>query len=85
MEQALPIYDKLSEGGGFYMAMFLPQNLDYLVKGIKENIGELEVELAEYEKNNDAAYANQTRKKIEEFEKVSILLEKMMSELEEEG
>lgn len=81
MERALPIYNKLSEGGGLYMAMFLPQNLDYVVKGIKENIKELNDEISGFEENNDVLYAAQARKKIEEFEKLSTKIEKMMEEL----
>jgi aminopeptidase N len=84
MERALPIYNELSEGGGMYMAMFLPQNLDYIIKSIDEKIKDLNAELVEFEKNNDALYAAQTRKKIEEFEKVSEKVKKKIEELESE-
>ena len=84
MDRSLPIYKKLSEGGGMYMDMFLPQNLDYIVKGINENISELEVELAEFEENNDAAYADQTRKKIAGFNEAMAKFNNLLEELTEE-
>ncbi len=84
VDKSLPIYEKLSGGGGMYMQMFLPQNLDYIVKGISENISDLEVELAEYEENNDVAYADQTRKKIATFNSTLVSFQKMIDGLEEE-
>ncbi|MDG1658561.1 MAG: M1 family metallopeptidase [Crocinitomicaceae bacterium] len=84
MDRSLPIYEKLLEGGGMYMEMFLPQNLDYIIKGIDENAGELEKELAEYEENNDAAYADQTRKKIAGFNASKVKFNALLKEVTEE-
>lgn len=58
------IYADLAENGGFYMKMFVPQNLNYLLKELDKKKSEEEKALAEHEKNNDAAYADQSRKKI---------------------
>lgn len=63
-------YEKLTKDDGFYMTMFLPQNFNYINGAFTEKIVELNEELVAYEKNKDAAYADQTRKKIKEFEAV---------------
>lgn len=69
-ERALPIYESQKDKGGYYMQMFLPQNVKYLNENFTGKIVELREELAEYEENNDAVYAAQTRKKIEAYEAV---------------
>lgn len=68
ISRAVSIYSNLSEGGGMYMKMFLPQNITYLNDFIDKKIISLNTELVEQEENNDAAYATQTRAKIAEFE-----------------
>jgi aminopeptidase N len=69
-EKALPIYESQMESGGYYMQMFIPQNIRYLNEHFTKTIVELKEELAEYEENDDAVYADQTRKKIAAFEAV---------------
>lgn len=69
-EKALKIYEGEKEGGGYYMQMFLPQNINYLNEYFTKTIVELKEELKAYEENNDAAYADKTRKKITAFEAV---------------
>lgn len=61
---AVDIYADLAENGGFYMKMFVPQNLNYLLKELDKKKATEEELLAEHEKNNDAAYADQSRRKI---------------------
>ncbi|MDC3252706.1 M1 family metallopeptidase [Crocinitomicaceae bacterium] len=69
-EKALDLYAKQSETGGMYMKMFLPQNLSYLNRHFSKKLNELEEELGAHEENNDALYADQTRKKIAAYERV---------------
>ena len=69
-EKALPVYEEQLENGSYYMQMFLPQNVSYLNEKFTAIIVELKEELKAYEENNDAVYADQTRKKIEAYETV---------------
>jgi len=69
-EKALPIYETQMESGGYYMQMFIPQNIRYLNEHFTKMIVELKEELSTYEENNDAVYADQTRKKIAAYEAV---------------
>ncbi|MEY4602950.1 MAG: hypothetical protein RIT43_242 [Bacteroidota bacterium] len=68
IEKAHELYVYLSENGGFYTQMFLPQNAGYLVSGFDEKVEELNVQIEEYEKNKDVALADQCRKKIKKYE-----------------
>lgn len=68
MDKAHGIYDNLSETGGMYMQMFMPQNLNYILKSIDKTGEELEDEILKHEENGDALYADQARKKIKELE-----------------
>lgn len=68
--KALQIYKSQMDKGGYYMQMFLPQNIKYLNEHFTKTIVELNEELTTYEENNDAVYADQTRKKIEAYESV---------------
>lgn len=70
LEKAKSIYKEQSQSGGFYMLLFLPQNMRYLVTQLGGKVKELNEELEAYEKNNDAALADQTRKKIAAYEKL---------------
>jgi len=78
---ALDIYSKQAKSGGFYMMMFLPQNLNYVNESMTAKIVDLKEELAEYEKNDDAVYADQTRKKIAEFEAVQKEYQALIKEI----
>jgi aminopeptidase N len=64
MGKAIDVYADLAENGGFYMKMFAPQNLSYLLKDLDKKKAAEEDILSEHENNNDAAYADQSRKKI---------------------
>lgn len=74
--KAYDIYAELAENGGFYMKMFVPQNLNYLLKELDKKRSAEEEALSEHEKNNDAAYADQSRKKIAQLDE---LMEKYSS------
>ena len=69
-EKALEVYKDQLENGSYYMQMFLPQNISYINENFTSTIVELNKELKAYEENDDAAYAAQTRKKIEEYEAI---------------
>jgi len=66
--KSVAIYAKLGESTSPYMQMFLPQNVSYILKNIDSKIATLKIELEEQEKNNDAQYASETRKKIAALE-----------------
>lgn len=80
-EKALDIYKAQAEDGGFYMNMFLPQNVSYVIENFTKKIVELQEELKGYEDNNDAVYADQTRKKIEKYEAVQAKYQEFVKEL----
>lgn len=79
VEQAIPVYERLSENGAYYTKMFLGRNLDYLLNKLGEQKEEAEFDLAEYEKNNDAALADQLRRKIKKLDEVMAALEAVAS------
>jgi aminopeptidase N len=85
-EEAYPVYERLSETGGFYMTMFLPQALSYLDQYFDATLGTLQTELQEHEDNKDALYADQTRVKIKackvQKEKYNALADKLKKESE---
>ena len=66
--KSVDIYAKLGESSSPYMQMFLPQNVSYILKSIDSKMATLKIELEEQEKNNDAQYAAETRKKIAALE-----------------
>jgi hypothetical protein len=80
-DRAFDVYAHQSEVGGFYIKMFMPQYLDHLVDAFDTKIVGLEAELADYEKNNDAVYADQTRKKIKDFRAVQVKYSTLSEEL----
>ena len=69
-EKALSSYEDQMENGSYYMQMFLPQNVSYINESFTSKIVELNEELKAYEENDDAVYADQTRKKIAAIEAV---------------
>jgi hypothetical protein len=64
ISEAYDLYDFLNNSGGYYTKMFLPQNIEYVNSVIDAKIGEANEELLAHEKNNDALYADQVRKKL---------------------
>lgn len=67
VNKAYASYTDLGQNGGFYAKMFLPQNINYLVGYLDSELEDLNSKLKEFEENDDAAYADQTRKKIVEY------------------
>ena len=68
MDRAFELYSFLAEDGGFYTQMFIPQNINFLLTAFNARIDEINEEIVAHEKNNDAAYADQARKKQKQFE-----------------
>lgn len=82
-EKATELYRVQKEKGGFYVNMFLGQNVDYLIKTIENNQVKSQAELQTYEKNNQPLYADQTRKIIAQQTKVLTDLRALMVEIGE--
>jgi hypothetical protein len=72
LDKAFDLYAYLKLQGDFYTQMFLPQNITYLMSMFDTKIVELTEEIAAHEKNKDALYADQARKKIKAFEALKI-------------
>ena len=68
--KAVPVYTELNTTGGYYTKMFISRNIDYLLNNLKERLEELEYDLAKFEENDDAALADQNRKKIASLKKL---------------
>lgn len=85
IDGAYDIYLDQAQSGGFYMKLFLPQNLRYLTNQLGAKVDGLNQELSAHEENNDAAYADQTRKKIKEYEALKEKYEKMIEEVEKDA
>jgi len=64
VSQSYELYAYLSTDGGYYTQMFMPQNIEYVNTVLDTKLLEAKEELAAHEKNNDALYADQARKKI---------------------
>lgn len=69
-EKAFDYYKEVEKSGNFYLNYFLGQNVNYLKGKFAALEKELNDELSKHEENNDAAYADQTRKKIEKITSV---------------
>ncbi|MBL4862092.1 MAG: HEAT repeat domain-containing protein [Crocinitomicaceae bacterium] len=85
IDRAFAIYVDQSEHGSFYMSMFLPQNISYLEAHFATRIAELNKELLEFEENNDALYADQTRKKIAAYEALQVKYAGLTATLEKKS
>ncbi|MDX2359308.1 MAG: M1 family metallopeptidase [Crocinitomicaceae bacterium] len=81
--KAFDIYKNIGENGSFYMKMFLGQNIGYISRQYSAKLVDLEEELKKHEESGDAAYADQTRKKIVDFTKLKEMYSAFEVELEE--
>jgi aminopeptidase N len=77
-EKALQVYESQMEKGSYYMQMFLPQNVSYINESFTSKVVELNDELKAYEENDDAVYADQTRKKISRLEAIQTKYQALM-------
>jgi aminopeptidase N len=85
INRAYSIYEKQGETGGFYMKLFLPQNLRYLTNQLGTKISEMNTELEEHEKNKDVALADQLRKRIAAYEATKERYEQLIIDLDSES
>ncbi|MGV3631365.1 MAG: M1 family aminopeptidase [Bacteroidota bacterium] len=83
--KALNIYEKHYAAGGMYTKMFMPQNVDYLVKMIDEKISENNAKIEAFEKNKDMVEANKLRQEIKKQEEVSKSLKAFLAKVEAEA
>lgn len=85
IDKAYAIYQDQAKTGGFYMKLFLPQNVKYLVNQLAARQNKLNEELEAYEANNDAALADQTRKEIAKLKVLGEKYQNMITALESES
>lgn len=68
--KALELYKKEQSNGGIYVMMFLPQNVDYMIKMVSEQTEKTKAEIKAYETNKDPLYADQARKQLKTQEAI---------------
>jgi aminopeptidase N len=73
--KGLAIYTYVEAQGGMYAKMFVNQNFAFLSKQCETKLAEVEQEIAAHEKNGNALYADQSRKRLKEWQQVQILLD----------
>jgi hypothetical protein len=83
VSQSYDLYVYLDEEGGYYTQMFMPQNIEYVNTVLDAQMEEAKEELAAHEKNNDALYADQARKKIKSITDLKVKFNALVAE--EEG
>jgi aminopeptidase N len=80
--KAVDFYRHTFEKGGFYAKMFLPQNVEYLRKHIKENIKNLNEDLSLNKKNKEDNAVQEIQLQISKHEKVENDLMSLLQEIE---
>ena len=83
IDKSFELYTHLNSEGGYYTHMFLPQNITYLISMFDSKIEELDAEIAVHEKNKDAVYADQARRKQKIFKDMKVKFETLASKSEE--
>ncbi len=81
-EKALDVYKDVADHGGFYMKMFMPQNLTYLSGQFDAKITELNVQVKKEEESGNPAMADQVRKKITAYENLKKTYNTYLEELD---
>lgn len=67
IQKTFELYKYMNETGGYYTKMFMSQNVAYLISMFETKMTALDEEIAAHEKNNNAAYADEARRKKKEF------------------
>jgi len=67
IQKTFELYKYMNETGGYYTKMFMSQNVAYLISMFETKMTELDEEIVAHEKNNNAAYADEARRKKKEF------------------
>ena len=83
--RALDIYRETSESGGFYMKMFLPQNVSYLLDHFSAEYADLQRQYASLEEENSSTAAEEVRKKMESYQLLNEKYGRLMEELQKEA
>jgi aminopeptidase N len=83
IDQSFELYAHLNAEGGYYTKMFIPQNSNYLLSMFDSKIEEMAAEIALHEKNKDAVYADQARKKQKLFKDMKVKFETLAMKDEE--
>ncbi len=68
--KALGLYKKEQSNGGIYVMMFLPQNVDYMIKMVSEQMEKTKAEIKTYETSNNVLYADQARRQLKTQETI---------------
>jgi aminopeptidase N len=68
--KVLGLYKKELANGGVYITMFLPQNVDYMIKMISDQAEITKAEITAYETNKNPLYADQSRKKLKQQQEI---------------
>jgi aminopeptidase N len=84
VDRSFDLYSYLKSEGGFYTQMFLGQNAAYIVSMCDTKVEELNEEIAAHEKNNDAAYADQARKKQKLYKEIKAKFEPLVEKEDKE-
>jgi aminopeptidase N len=75
------VYRDKYQTGNFFMKWIIPQNASYMLQNMEERIQKTQKEVELHEKNKDAAYADQARKKLKSQEKIKADLELFLKEI----
>jgi hypothetical protein len=81
VEKCIKIYRDKYQTGNFFMKWIIPQNASYMLQNVEERIQKSKNEIELHEKNKDAAYADQARKKLNSQEKIKTDLELFLKEI----
>lgn len=84
-EKALDIYRQVGKNGSFYMKMFLPQNVDYLVNKFDARSGELKREAEKEADAGNPAVSDQLKKKAAQYQALSKSYADLKADLEKES
>lgn len=84
-EEALEVYRDQAKNGSFYMKMFMPQNLNYLIGQFGSKITALENEAKKEEDAGNPALADQARKQMKDIESIKKMYEALKAELDSES
>jgi aminopeptidase N len=84
-EKSLELYKTHYEKGGTYVKMFMPQNLNYIIKSLEEKVNESSSKIEAFEKNKDFVEADKIRKAAKRQELLITNLKSFLNEVEKEG
>ncbi len=83
MGKAIEVYADLAQNGGFYMKMFAPQNLNYLLKDLETKKETEQSLMSGHEENNDHILMHASKKKIAMIDDLITRYTELVQQLEE--